>query len=110
MWGKDPPRLDSTIDVEDVVAKWRSNLSADAGKSKGKIVPVDVRASNDVGNYVCGFVYYASLEWLWKRNGPPGERKVLFLHVPKLEGKADIEKGRDVTIALIKAVIESGGV
>jgi len=73
-------------------------------KEKGK--EVDLRISGDVGNYVCGFAYYASLEWLWV-NGK--ERKVLFLHVPMLEGEEEVQKGTEVAEALIGAVVESCG-
>lgn len=116
LWGKSPPRLDSTLDLEDILIKWKENASlktSDKGKSKGKSKgegsskEVDLRTSDDVGNYVCGFVYYAALEWFWKKNGPQGERKVLFFHVPMLKGERDFEKGKDVTIALIKGIIKS---
>jgi pyroglutamyl-peptidase len=118
LWGKSPPRLDSTLDIEDILIKWKENTSlktSGKGKSKGKgemeangsSKEVDLRTSDCVGNYVCGFVYYTSLEWFWKKNGPQGERKVLFLHVPMLEGKEDFEKGKDITVALIKGVIGS---
>jgi hypothetical protein len=109
-WGKSPARLNSTIDVEDVLAKWKVNLSMSGGKSKGnrKAMLIDVKRSDDVGNYVCGFVYYASLEWFWKR--PQGKRPVVFFHVPKLGGKAGLDKGKEVAVSLIKAVIESCGI
>ena len=110
VWGKSPGRLDSTLDFEGLLGKWKANVGASGGKKgKGKGVEVDLRTSDDVGNYVCGFVYYASLEWFWRRDGPLGERKVLFFHVPRLEGKEGFERGTDVAVALIKAVIESCG-
>jgi pyroglutamyl-peptidase len=57
-----------------------------------------------VGSYVCGFVYYASLEHLWKK----GEQtSVVFMHVPPLTGKDDVAKGERVTLALIQALAES---
>lgn len=109
VWGKSPARLDTTLDVEDILQKWKENLAADNTKAKGKdkLNAVHISTSDDVGNYVCGFVYYASLEWLWRKNGPQGERQVLFFHVPKMEG--NVEQGRDVTVALIKGVIGSCG-
>jgi pyrrolidone-carboxylate peptidase len=111
VWGKSPSRLDSTIDVEDVLVKWRANLSSSDSKinKTNKSAGIDLRTSDDVGYYVCGFVYYTTLEWFWKTNGAQGLRRVLFLHVPKLEGTKDFEKGKDVAIALIKAVIDSCG-
>lgn len=74
--------------------KWR----AQAGKD------VDLRTSDDVGNYVCDFVYYTSLEYFWKRrlNTP-----VVFMHVPPLPEKDDIDKGVKVTLGLIRGLAES---
>ncbi|KAK0117401.1 hypothetical protein ONS96_013231 [Cadophora gregata f. sp. sojae] len=109
VWGKSPARLDTTLDVEEILGRWKENLASGAAKSKGKEKPkpVDVRTSDDVGNYVCGFVYYTSMEWFWRKYGAQGERRVLFFHVPKQEG--GFEQGKDVTIALIKGVIGSCG-
>ncbi|PVH75891.1 hypothetical protein DL98DRAFT_518359 [Cadophora sp. DSE1049] len=107
VWGKSPTRLVSTLDVGDIIGKWKANLAAGIAKPKGKerSSVTDVRASDDVGNYVCGFVYYASLEWFWRKYGPQGKRRVLFFHVPKIE--FSFQQGRDVTVALIKGVIGS---
>ncbi|KAF8848515.1 peptidase C15, pyroglutamyl peptidase I-like protein [Acephala macrosclerotiorum] len=106
-WGKSPARLDSSFDIEEIVGKWKSHVYSGAGKGKTKNKMSELRASDDVGCYVCGFVYYASLEYYWKRDGSQGKRRVLFLHVPKLEGAEEIIRGRDITIDLIKAVSES---
>ncbi|KAH7407139.1 hypothetical protein BKA64DRAFT_408099 [Cadophora sp. MPI-SDFR-AT-0126] len=107
VWGKSQPRLISTLDVEDILGRWKADLATGSVKLKGKkgSSAVDVRTSDDVGNYVCGFVYYASLEWFWRKRGPQGERRVLFFHVPKME--CDFEQGKDITVALIKGVIGS---
>ena len=70
---------------------------------------MDVRTSDDVRNYVCGFVYFASLEWFWKKFGSLGERRVLFFHVTNMQRNEDYEEGRNVTVTLIKAVIGSCG-
>ncbi|KAF4627910.1 hypothetical protein G7Y89_g10246 [Cudoniella acicularis] len=94
-WGKSPERLDSPLDFDDVVAKWKAQVG------KG----VDVRASDDVGTYVCGFVYYTSMEYFWKRGTP--ETPVVFMHVPPLSGKGDLEKGKAVTLSLIQAIAQS---
>jgi len=93
-WGKSPERLETALDFDDVVDRWK--------KGGGK---ADVRGSDDVGNFNCGFIYYLSLEHFWKRED--GERKVLFLHVPYLKGEKELEKGKEVTVGLIKAIAES---
>ncbi|KAF2670286.1 peptidase C15, pyroglutamyl peptidase I-like protein [Microthyrium microscopicum] len=93
LWSKSPDRLDSGIDIESVVAGWKSKV----GKA------VDVRGSNDVGEYVCGFAYYVGLEHEWKLGKP---RNVLFYHVPPLDEHGKTDKGNEVTIGLIKTVAE----
>jgi pyroglutamyl-peptidase len=109
LWGKSPARLDSVIDIEDVLVRWQANARVsdgrgkDRGKGRGMAKEWDLKASDDVGNYVCGFVYYISLEWLWKKKKAA---KVLFFHVPNLKSKEEFERGRDITVALIKAVVE----
>jgi pyroglutamyl-peptidase len=93
-WGKSPARLDSLLDFDAVIAGWKARTSNS----------VDVRASDDVGNYVCGFAYYLSLAKVVQTKG---KGRVVFLHVPPLEGEREIEKGVEVTIALIKAIVET---
>jgi pyrrolidone-carboxylate peptidase len=76
-----------------------------AGRWK-KIVgkTADVRAVDDVGNYVCGFVYYLSLEHFRKRGD--AEKKVVFFHVPWLKGEKELERGKEVTVGLVRAIAE----
>ncbi|TVY39282.1 Pyroglutamyl-peptidase [Lachnellula subtilissima] len=62
-WGKSLERLETTLDFDDVVDRWK----------KGG-VKADVRGSDDVGNFNCGFLYYLSLEhflkeWGWGEEG-----------------------------------------
>ena len=97
MWGRSPDRLDSPLDFAELLVKWR----AQAGKG------VDLRTSDDVGSYVCGFVYYVSLEHLWKKGAQTPV--VVFMHVPPLAEKDDVAKGEKVTLALIQALAESVG-
>ncbi|CZR68862.1 uncharacterized protein PAC_18762 [Phialocephala subalpina] len=96
VWGKGPAAPDYTLDIENILRKWKANLNSGAGRSKGKDkgATVDIRTSDDVGNYVCGIVYFVSLEWFWKKFGPLGERRVLFFHVPNMQRNEDYEKGR----------------
>ena len=77
--GKSPNRLDSSIDLDDVLTRWK-RLKKSA----------DLRVSDDVGNYVCGYTYYLSLEKFWKS---ADSRPVVFCHVPPLPSKKDVEEG-----------------
>ena len=104
-WGKGQAALATSLDLDAVLEAWRRELLAACGGGKnGKGAVPEVRVSDDVGTYVCGFAYYASLAEMAK--GGDGRRAV-FLHVPALETEADIEKGKDVVLALIKALAET---
>lgn len=66
----------------------------------------DVRLSPDAGNFLCGFTYFNSLAHYYTIK--EDEMPVVFLHVPDLsssEGK--LREGWEVTVALIKALVES---
>ena len=65
-----------------------------------------MRLSDDAGHYLCDFLYYTSLVEYWRRD-PRGKRPVMFLHVPGGVGEEDIVRGRNVTLMLIKALVES---
>jgi pyrrolidone-carboxylate peptidase len=91
-WGKSPLRLHSAYDVDEILEKWRAQSKTE----------VDLRISDDVGTYVCGFVYYTSLERYWKGIGS----STLFVHVPPLQDNAGIEKGVKVILELVKVLTE----
>lgn len=63
---------------------------------------LDLRVSQDPGHYLCDFIFYTSLS-LAKRQG--ADRNVVFLHVPGSAEDADIERGRNVALALIKTMV-----
>lgn len=95
-WPNLPPILKTGFKAEDVWRRWRSNL----------LNPdVDVRPSEDAGNFMCGFIYYTSMAQFYKEKDD--ERPVMFLHVPDLPTKEDMEQGREVTCALIRALVDS---
>jgi pyroglutamyl-peptidase len=96
LWSKSPERLNSSLDVDEVLSLWRVNI--------GK-VQADIRASDDVGSYVCGFIYYQSLEHFWKKGDD--NRPVLFMHVPPLPKTEDVKTGVDIAIGLLQAVAET---
>lgn len=110
IWGKkSAERLETSLDLDVVVEMWQSRLRAEANKGKSqrrarpRVVP-DVRATDDVGNYVCGFLFYASLAELERRS--PGKRNVVFLHVPMLSGEDEVAIGVATVSALIQALGE----
>ncbi|KIW02748.1 uncharacterized protein PV09_05820 [Verruconis gallopava] len=92
---KFPMVLKPTFDCGDVWLRWRANVDK----------RLDVRPSDDPGNYLCGFIYYYSMAWFWARASK--ERPVMFLHVPDLPTEELVEGGREVTIGLIRALVES---
>lgn len=57
IWGDRPEALQPGWDVDDVWRRWRQGVRDD----------LDLRPSDDPGNFLCGFIYYASLSALWRR-------------------------------------------
>jgi len=95
-WGKLPDSLASTVDLESVGTKWA------AGVKKMKY-GADVRVTDDVGEFLCGFVYFATLAEMAKKGV---ERPVAFLHVPEMGTEKGFEIGAGVVVELIKALVE----
>jgi pyroglutamyl-peptidase len=67
---------------------------------------IPIRVSDDAGHFLCDFVYYSSLAWLYRHER---EGRVLFLHVPKQHDLETTEMGVKVAVELIKAVVETHG-
>ena len=88
----------------------------------------DVRINPDAGNFLCGFIYYNSLAWCHSKNPKPSSSEtngdttnggaanggakappsVIFMHVPDLtSSESKLHEGWEVTVALIKALVES---
>jgi pyroglutamyl-peptidase len=112
IFGKSPSSLTTSLDLETAVSVWQNACSQIASKGKGRgkgkergkmEKAVDVRLSDDVGTFVCGFIYYVSLLEMQKRSG---RRDVVFLHVPRLEGEEQVGLGTQVVKALIEALVE----
>jgi pyroglutamyl-peptidase len=104
---KFPVVLKTSFETSDVVARWKANLgySSVEGNAEDDDAP-DVRLSADAGNFLCGFIYYNSLAHYFSLDH--AERPVAFMHVPDLSGDENkLQEGREVTIALIKALVES---
>jgi len=96
-WPKDqyPHILKPTFDCDDIWRRWRSNVSID----------LDIRPSDDPGNYLCGYIYYYSMAWFWGKKRD--DRPVVFLHVPDLPTEEKVTGGREVAVGLIRAMVES---
>ncbi len=124
VWGKKSPEvLETSFDLAHVLEMWRQRLGrnpaisggggggggggAKGPRAKGKAsAAVDVRHTDDVGNYVCGLIYYASLAELAKR-GDGGSRYAVFLHVPLLLTEEVCKRGSLVLAALIESLVEA---
>ena len=139
-WGrKCPDVLETSFDLSRVLESWRQRLRAlssgggGGGKGYGKgsrgrggnvggngnnislLEDIDARHTDDVGSYVCGLVYYASLAALAERRRD-GARYAVFLHVPPFAPGAaaaaaavqeeDWRKGSSVLAALLEALAE----
>lgn len=68
--------------------------------------------SEDAGHFVCEYLFFASLantQVTTKREGIQWEHRttVELLQVPTTCDTANIEKGRDVVVSLIYAIIDS---
>lgn len=102
-----PSVLHTSFDTGDTLARWRENLEYSNRDADPAVEGVpDVRISPDAGNFMCGFIYYNSLAHYFQRK--EDERPVAFLHVPDLsDSKEKLDTGREVTVALIKALVES---
>ncbi|TAQ89298.1 hypothetical protein B7494_g2381 [Chlorociboria aeruginascens] len=93
-WYGTPEEILSDVDVDDVARRWRVALPYN-----------DLRVSEDAGRYLCDFIYFSSLAHLTKM---AEERRVVFLHVPVASDDAAIKSGIEVTLELIRAIIQSG--
>lgn len=100
-----PDRLETGLNYDTICRTW-----LDAARELG-----DVRSSDDVGVYLCGFTYYTSLSHYWATSRTTGSGSdvqdkigpVLFLHVPPCDTQEKMQKGRDITIRLIESMVVS---
>lgn len=114
-FGKAPASLVTSLDIDTAVEAWVAacsslvmpkGLGASKAKHKGKNdskQPIEVRMSDDVGTYVCGFQYYSSMLQTEKMTG---RRDVVFLHLPRLESTEELEIGKRVAEELVKALVD----
>lgn len=94
IWHALPEEIQSDTNIDDIWKRWRIALPG-----------LDVRISEDAGRYLCDFIYYSSLAYLTSKGQ---ERRVVFLHVPTASDEASVKTGVDITLELIRAVVQSG--
>ena len=80
-----------------------------AWKAQCKIKDADLRVSRDAGLFVCEYITYASLAYLHHQKDhllPLDQQTgVAFLHAPADRSDAMVGRGKEVYIALIKALV-----
>jgi len=94
IWEGLPEEILSDTNVDDIWKRWRVALPG-----------LDIRVSEDAGRYLCDFIYYSSLAYLTRKEE---ERRVVFLHVPVNSDEVAIQTGVDITVELIRAIVQSG--
>ncbi|KAI9338357.1 hypothetical protein DFJ73DRAFT_962129 [Zopfochytrium polystomum] len=95
IWHGLPAELETDVDVKGVVSRWR------------ELCPhSQMKVSRDAGHYLCDFIYYSSLAHL-RVHQPDKRRRVVFLHVPDDASDAAVQRGKEVVLALLQAMIES---
>ncbi|KAL2756794.1 hypothetical protein ACRALDRAFT_1080909 [Sodiomyces alcalophilus JCM 7366] len=117
VWAGVPPELETDLDLGDVLNRWRQHKKlVNPVFSSARPVDfffsfhplaqkdADLRISEDAGHYLCDFIYFSSLAHLYKRNE---YRRVAFLHVPCEASEQALAQGTELTVNLIRALVES---
>lgn len=111
-WRGLPEEIETDLNLDEILPLWCGHspvssddlFKADNESVLTSIKDADLRISEDAGHFLCDFIYYSSLSELWKLQRP---RKALFLHVPADATPTSVEKGRDLTLNLIRSIVES---
>ena len=90
-----PEMLTVGFDPEKVLASWQQGVP-----------DADVRMSTDAGRFLCEYILFTSL-LEYNRNVKGAGLPVTFFHVPTETDEKDLERGRDVAIALITALAQN---
>ena len=106
-WMNVPMGLNSEIDINAVVVDANTRLKTaaeqhEAGEAGTAPTPLEVKSHVEAGNGGCGFAFYESLANCFIADR---KRDVLFVHVPRQEIPAALEKGRDAVLAIVGASI-----
>ena len=109
-FGDCPASMTTSLDYEEVLRSWKRNVAhiPETSPANG----ADCRPSEHAGHYLCDYIYFNSLAWFGRRHekldgGIGTDRPVLFLHVPAESDPQTLEKGRQVTLALIEAMVDN---
>ncbi|KAK5124471.1 hypothetical protein LTR85_001688 [Meristemomyces frigidus] len=108
-FGDCPVMMTTSLDFDRTVKNWQSSILHTPAGSPAH--GADCRTSQDAGHYLCDYTYFNSLAWYGRRNkkyedGESTDRPVMFLHVPAESDEMMLEKGRAVTVALIRAMVD----
>lgn len=93
-WEGLPWEILTDVNVDDVWQRWRTALPHR-----------DIRISEDAGRYLCDYIYYSSLAQLLRKGE---EKRVVFLHLPRDADDASVQAGVEITLELIRALVQSG--
>ncbi|KAJ4299968.1 hypothetical protein N0V90_005216 [Kalmusia sp. IMI 367209] len=66
----------------------------------------DVRWSDNVGVYLCGFIYYTSMVEM-SRETVGQRRDTAFMHVPMLSSEEELDMGVAITTELVQSLVET---
>ncbi|KAF2421486.1 peptidase C15, pyroglutamyl peptidase I-like protein [Tothia fuscella] len=106
-YGKSPDFLTTSLDVSSIFERWNNGLLQTNHSSPiRRVLGPEVIITEDAGDFVCGFLYYQSLEYFnsLKRSGELA-RPVLFLHVPQFgDDEDELVKGDFILLRLIEAI------
>ena len=109
-FGDCPQEMTTSLDFPSTLERWRHRiqcLGEDSPASGARVCP-----SDDPGRFLCDYLYFNSLAWFGRNNhcregSDPAARPVLFLHVPAEASQRIVDRGREVTTALIEAMVET---
>lgn len=107
-WPDCPAELETSLPFDDIWRRWKEDTN-----NQPSLRDADIRPSTDAGHYLCDFLYYCCLadHHRMKRDNDAvaevDKRPVMFLHVPADASPADINKGQELTVSLLRALAES---
>ena len=97
-------RIQTLLDHSQIVKTWQKtvnslNLSELDGEDGHQVIK-EVRGTDDVGDFLCGYTYLHSLLRM-------KSRRVLFCHIPDCPTEKDLDVGMVIIECLIKSMVLS---